>query len=249
MDKKFTIVTVAILACGVGYFFLAAPSVLKEHHDHSSHQFINDQPADISDQKVYRNGQMLSSGVDTLQVQAKKTPDKTQSSNAGTFEKDSIIWQESEQSKKILEASGFIPDDVAEQAYVEVDLEELKAVEIGDSLDLYIPQLGGSYNGEVDHIQQHSNGDRTVEAFIPGAGSLYSAVITIGEDAIYGNLATQEDVFVLEGIGKHAWIAPKSAMIAKHKERIPTDSATPSTTSTDVFELEPETSPTTNNKK
>lgn len=152
-------------------------------------------------------------------------------------------------SRQVLEKSGFIPEDVSNEAYVEVDLEELKTVEVGDNLELYIPQLGGSYNGEVDHIQQHPNGDRTVEAFIPGAGSLYSAVITIGEEAIYGNLATQEDVFILEGIGKYAWISPKSSMIAKHKERIPTVSEITSSkqTSSDVFDLEPEISPTTTN--
>lgn len=251
MDKKFSVLTVAIIACGAGYFFLAAPSVTDQHgeHDHSSHQMFNEEPANVAEQQVVRNGQVLSSGVSQLKKKNEPNNNQVTSTPENAFEKDSIIWQESEESQKVLQASGFMPEDVANEAYIEVDLEELQAVEIGDNLDLYIPQLGGSYNGEVDHVQQHPNGDRTVEAFIPGAGTLYSAVITIGEEAIYGNLATQEDVFVIEGIGKHAWIAPKSAMIAKHKERIPTDSATPSTkpSSPDVFELETEVSPTTSN--
>ena len=251
VDKKLTVLTVAIIACGAGYYFLTAPSDSEPHdeHDHSSHQLLNEEPANVAEQKVVRNGQVLSSGVSQLKKKSETSNTQVALNSENAFEKDSIIWQESEASKKALQASGFIPEDVANEAYVEVDLEELKQVEVGDSLDLYIPQLGGSYNGEVDYIQQHPNGDRTVEAFIPGAGSLYSAVITIGENAIYGNLATQEDVFVLEGIGNHAWIAPKSSMIAKHQERIPTDSAIPSSkpTSPDVFELETEVSPTTSN--
>lgn len=248
VDKRFTVLAFAIIACGAGYFFLATPSVSEQHdeHEHGSHQLLNQEPANVAEQKVVRNGQLLSTGVSQLN---KKSESNNTQVAANTFEKDSIIWQQSEQSQKVLQASGFMPEDVANEAYVEVDLEELQALEVGDNLDLYIPQLGGSYNGEVDHIQQHPNGDRTVEAFIPGAGTLYSAVITIGEEAIYGNLATQEDVFVLEGIGKHAWIAPKSAMIAKHRERIPTDPVTTSSNSTspDVFELETEVSPTTSN--
>lgn len=131
-------------------------------------------------------------------------------------ERDTIVWSNSEEAEKVLKAQGLIPADVNNEAYVELDREELLTVEIGEYLDLYIPQIGGSYTGEVDHIQVHENGDRTVEAYIPGAGSLYSAVITIGKDAVYGTLGTQADVYIMEGDGRYAWLAAKSDLVATH---------------------------------
>ena len=173
------------------------------------------QPQTHAPEPVVRNGQVLSTGKDTFKPKAVKASDAQPEHN---WERDSIIWQESEKAKEVLQARGGIPADVTQEAYIQIDRQELMTVEIGEYLDLYIPQLGGSYTGEVDFIQQHPNGDRTVEAHIPGAGTLYSAVITLGEEAIYGNLATQEDVFILEGNGEYAWLAPKSAMITNHRE-------------------------------
>lgn len=178
----------------------------------------NVQPVVTPAPKVTRNGQVLDTGIDQFNHHSPSANNTKIESQASENVRDTIVWQESEQSKAVLQKSGMIPADVREEAYVEVDLDELRTVEIGEYLDLYIPQLGGSYTGEVDYIQTHPNGDRTVEAHIPGAGTLYAAVITIGEEAIYANLATQEDVFIMEGIGKHAWIAPKSAMSQNHVE-------------------------------
>ena len=165
---------------------------------------------------------MLSTGVDNFKPknEAELKAQATTTTN-GKSEKDTIVWTTSEDGKKVLEAEGYIPADVTDEAYIELDREELMTVEVGEYLDLYIPQFGGSYTGEVDHVVTHPNGDRTVEAHIPGAGSLYAAVITLGENATYGNLATPRDVFVLEGNDKYAWIAPKSSMMQNHIEREP----------------------------
>ena len=169
-----------------------------------------------------RNGKVLSTGVDTFKPKNEAELKTQAATNTnGKSEKDTIVWVTSEEGKKVLEAEGHIPADVTDEAYIELDREELMSVEVGEYLDLYIPQFGGSYTGEVDHVVTHPNGDRTVEAHIPGAGSLYAAVITLGENATYGNLATPRDVFVLEGNDKYAWIAPKSSMMQNHIEREP----------------------------
>ncbi|TKB03042.1 hypothetical protein E5672_08265 [Alteromonas portus] len=167
-----------------------------------------------------RNGKVLSTGVDNFKPK-NEAELKAQATTNGKSERDTIVWTTSEDGKKVLEAEGHIPADVTDEAYIELDREELMTVEVGEYLDLYIPQFGGSYTGEVDHVVTHPNGDRTVEAHIPGAGSLYAAVITLGENATYGNLATPRDVFVLEGNDKYAWIAPKSSMMQNHIEREP----------------------------
>jgi hypothetical protein len=196
-------------------------------------------------QKTTRGEQVLSTGVDTF---VPKKSAKPRLANDTTNEKDTIIWQDSETSKQILTESGLVPADVADEAYIELDREELLSVEIGEYLDLYIPQFGGSYTGEVDHMVTHPNGDKTIEAHIPGAGSLYAAVITVGEKATYGNLATPRDVFVLEGNDKYAWIAPKSSMMQSHIEHEPSHSGSAhqdnSGDKKDVFNLPLTESPT-----
>ena len=166
--------------------------------------------------KCYRQVSITSNQKNEAELKAQAT-----TTTNGKSEKDTIVWTTSEDGKKVLEAEGYIPADVTDEAYIELDREELMTVEVGEYLDLYIPQFGGSYTGEVDHVVTHPNGDRTVEAHIPGAGSLYAAVITLGENATYGNLATPRDVFVLEGNDKYAWIAPKSSMMQNHIEREP----------------------------
>lgn len=174
-----------------------------------------EKPAEIAvDIKpITRDGVELSTGKDMF---VKDSPSEKSPAIGEVEEKDSIVWQVSEEGEKVLKAEGKIPADVNNEAYVELDLAELNSVEIGDYLDLYIPQIGGSYTGEVDQIRVHENGDRTVEAYIPGAGTLYSAVITIGKDAVYGALGTQAGVYFMEGNGQYAWIASKSDLVSKH---------------------------------
>ena len=220
MKKRIVAASTAIVAIGCIFAFIdTAPSGKKEV------AAANAETKSVGKENAVerqRNGKVLSTGVDNFKPknEAELKAQATTTTN-GKSEKDTIVWTTSEDGKKVLEAEGYIPADVTDEAYIELDREELMTVEVGEYLDLYIPQFGGSYTGEVDHVVTHPNGDRTVEAHIPGAGSLYAAVITLGENATYGNLATPRDVFVLEGNDKYAWIAPKSSMMQNHIEREP----------------------------
>ena len=220
MKKRIVAASTAIVTIGCIFAFIdTAPSGKKEV------AAANAETKPVGKENAVerqRNGKVLSTGVDNFKPknEAELKAQATTTTN-GKSEKDTIVWTTSEDGKKVLEAEGYIPADVTHEAYIELDREELMTVEVGEYLDLYIPQFGGSYTGEVDHVVTHPNGDRTVEAHIPGAGSLYAAVITLGENATYGNLATPRDVFVLEGNDKYAWIAPKSSMMQNHIEREP----------------------------
>ena len=220
MKKRIVAASTAIVTIGCIFAFIdTAPSGKKEV------AAANAETKPVGKENAVerqRNGKVLSTGVDNFKPknEAELKAQATTTTN-GKSEKDTIVWTTSEDGKKVLEAEGYIPADVTDEAYIELDREELMTVEVGEYLDLYIPQFGGSYTGEVDHVVTHPNGDRTVEAHIPGAGSLYAAVITLGENATYGNLATPRDVFVLEGNDKYAWIAPKSSMMQNHIEREP----------------------------
>jgi len=225
MKKRIVAASTAIVAIGCIFAFLDASSSQKSENVTASTETKSIKKTPAVEKK--RNGQVLSTGVDNFTPKSEsELKGNVVDANGAKAEKDTIVWKTSEEGKRVLEAEGHIPADVVDEAYIELDREELMTVEVGEYLDLYIPQFGGSYTGEVDHVQNHPNGDRTVEAHIPGAGSLYAAVITIGENATYGNLATPRDVFVLEGNDKYAWIAPKSSMMQSHIEREP-DSTSP----------------------
>lgn len=156
----------------------------------------------------------LSSGVDMRKTDSPST----QEVSDWNTQKDTIVWQRSTAGEQVLKEEGHIPGDVNNEVYVELDVNELRSVEVGEYLDLYIPQIESSYTGEIDYITEHPNGDRTVEAHIPGAGNLFSAVITIGKNAVYGTLGTQADTYIMEGNGQYAWIASKSDLVAKHSQ-------------------------------
>ena len=220
MKKRIVAASTAIVTIGCIFAFIdTAPSGKKEVAAANAETKPVGKESAIERQ---RNGKVLSTGVDNFKPKNEaELKAQATTTTSGKSEKDTIVWTTSEDGKKVLEAEGYIPADVTDEAYIELDREELMTVEVGEYLDLYIPQFGGSYTGEVDHVVTHPNGDRTVEAHIPGAGSLYAAVITLGENATYGNLATPRDVFVLEGNDKYAWIAPKSSMMQNHIEREP----------------------------
>lgn len=177
-------------------------------HDSTAVAHVN---TELNDEGIPKH---LSSGVDMR----KSNSPSTQEVKDWNTQKDTIVWQRSDQGEKVLKDEGHIPGDVNNEVYVELDINELKTVEVGEYLDLYIPQIESSYTGEVDYITEHPNGDRTVEAHIPGAGNLFSAVITIGENAVYGTLGTQADTYIMEGNGQYAWIASKSDLVAKHSQ-------------------------------
>lgn len=219
--KKVTILSIAVVIGAASFFYfynsdntsieVASPSIAtKSAAPHFNQEILHDsREVELNHEGIPKH---LSSGVDMI------THDSPSTKEVPTWntEKDTIVWQRSEAGEKVLKEEGNIPGDVNNEVYLELDVNELKSVEVGEYLDLYIPQIEGSYTGEVDYITEHPNGDRTVEAHIPGAGNLFSAVITLGENAVYGTLGTQADTYIMEGNGKYAWIASKSDLVAKH---------------------------------
>lgn len=216
-----TIASVAVVsAVVVGFWFnedetstvqLSAVPPVPSIPDTDFHDHHDKRDKSILEQNLPKH---LSTGVDMFVADSPSE----QAESDWSVENDSIVWQKSEKSEQVLKAEGFQSADLANEIYLEVDVNELRTVEIGELLDLYIPQIEGSYSGQVDYITEHDNGDRTVEAHIPGAGNLFSAVITIGEEAIYGTIGTQDDVYIMEGNGKYAWIASKSDLVANHSK-------------------------------
>lgn len=223
MNLKYPLLLIMVFTAAYLVFFGESEKVLTEenqntHHSHAHHAHEGE-AEDVSKQRIVRNDQVLSTGVDMFN---EDSPSENVQDDMPEQFKDTVVWQVSEEAEEALKESEFLANDLKNEAYIELDVWELDNLAVGDYMDLYIPQIGGSFTGEVDMVTNHPNGDRTVEAYIPGAGSLYSAVITYSENAVYGTLGTQDDVYFIEGDGRHAWIASKRDLIANHQELIPT---------------------------
>ncbi|MCO7226349.1 hypothetical protein [Pleionea sp. CnH1-48] len=147
---------------------------------------------------------------------AKKKPTIVESKSADSNPVNLELWAVSDKAKSVLQASDKLPADLAQEAYVQLDNSGLLNLSLGDSFPIAIPQLGTELIAEVDHITNHKNGDRTVEANFPGMSPYFSAVFTIGEKTTYAQISTPDGVFMLESQGDYAWIAPGGAMAANH---------------------------------
>jgi hypothetical protein len=127
------------------------------------------------------------------------------------------LWRESEESRQVLQSNpDKLPGDLAGEAYVELNTQQLKQLQLGDAFELTVPQLGTSFAAEVDHITQHPNGDITIEANFPGMENYYSAVITLGDGNSYAQISTPDGVYLLEAQGDYAWIASRNSLVASH---------------------------------
>lgn len=129
------------------------------------------------------------------------------------------IAKQSAQAKAILEKAGILPTDLAEEAYLEFDLESLRALEVGDTFDIEIPQTLETFSTEVTQTKRFANGDRSVFGRLIGSdGEFHNSVMTVGEDALYGQITTPSGNYVFETKGKHGWLAAKRDLYKSHVE-------------------------------
>jgi len=126
------------------------------------------------------------------------------------------LWQRSDQAQQELQGRGILPVDLAGEVYVQLNTAYLQRLRVGDTMKIYIPQLGKDMAATVDHVSDHDNGDRTVEANFPGMAKFFSAVITSGKDATYGEISTPSGVYLLEAAGDYGWIAARGDLVKNH---------------------------------
>ncbi len=129
------------------------------------------------------------------------------------------IAKQSADARAILEEAGVLPTDLAEEAYLEFDLETLRSLEVGDTFDLEIPQTLETFSTEVTQTLDFANGDRSVFGRLVGSdGEFHNSVMTVGEDALYGQMTTPSGNYVFETKGKHGWLAAKRDLYKNHVE-------------------------------
>ena len=75
------------------------------------------------------------------------------------------------------------------------------------------------YAAEVTKIEKFNKGDKSVFGRLVGSdGVLHTTVLTVGEDAVYGQFTTVAANYVFESKGKYGWIAAKRDLYRNHVE-------------------------------
>ncbi|WP_022944029.1 hypothetical protein [Pseudoalteromonas ruthenica] len=148
-----------------------------------------------------------------------KTPakhDKHQPTDFGVASVNKV----SKTAQAKLQEAGVIPTDLRNEAYVEFDLSALRALEAGDTFELMIPQTQESFVAEVNNVSVAENGDRSVFGAVTGAGGrFHTTVLTVGKDAVYGQLTAPSGNYVFESKNEHGWIAAKRDLYRQHQEQ------------------------------
>lgn len=129
------------------------------------------------------------------------------------------IAKHSDKAKSVLEKAGVLPQDLNDEAYLEFDLESLRGLEIGDTFNLEIPQTSETFAAEVVKVEKFNNGDKSVFGRLVGSdGVLHTTVLTVGSDALYGQLTAPSGNYVFETKGQYGWLAAKRSLYKNHVE-------------------------------
>ena len=125
----------------------------------------------------------------------------------------------STQAKQILQTAEVLPKDLNNEAYIEFDLDSLRTLEPGQNFELLIPQTQASFIAEVTSISESGNGDKSIFGKVTGVdGRFHTTVLTVGENAVYGQLTVPSGNYVFESKDQYGWIAAKRDLYRSHEE-------------------------------
>ncbi|WP_444930689.1 hypothetical protein ACJJIF_02600 [Microbulbifer sp. SSSA002] len=149
-----------------------------------------------------------------------------QPGDAHVFEEESLenseekpLWLESDLARKVLHENGRLPVDLNGETYLELDVEMLRNLTVGDYVDIDLPGIEGDYDAQVASIEQHTSGNKSLQLNFPGMTRLHGATFTLGENSVYAQLNLPSGSYTLEAQGNYAWIAPNGALIQNHVEK------------------------------
>jgi len=125
----------------------------------------------------------------------------------------------SDKAQSVLSEAGVLPSDLNNEAYIEFDLTSLRELEAGDNFELMIPQSAETFIAEVTFIDVATNGDKSIFGNVTGAdGRFHTTVLTVGQNAVYGQLTAPSGNYVFESKDQYGWIAAKRDLYRKHVE-------------------------------
>ncbi|MEW5250662.1 hypothetical protein [Microbulbifer discodermiae] len=134
-------------------------------------------------------------------------------------EGEKILWAESQLAKEVLHENGRLPVDLNGETYLEIDVELLNSLTVGDYLDISIPGVEGIHSAQVGAVEEHASGNKSLQMNFPGLTRLHGATFTLGRNAVYAQLNLPSGSYSLEAQGGYAWVAPNGALIQNHVEK------------------------------
>ncbi|MCO1336135.1 DLW-39 family protein [Microbulbifer sp. OS29] len=134
-------------------------------------------------------------------------------------EEERPLWVESDLAREVLKENGRLPVDLNGETYLELDVEMLNNLTIGDYVDIDLPGIEGSYDAQVGGVEDHASGNTSLQLNFPGLTRLHGATFTLGANSTYAQLNLPSGSYTLEAQGGYAWIAPNGALIKNHVEK------------------------------
>lgn len=89
---------------------------------------------------------------------------------------------------------------------VKINRRQLKDLQVGDTVELNIPQLSTRYVATIDDIVEHGNGDLSWRGHLTEYEDPYAVIITMGKSAHFATIATPEGAFLLEAADGSGWM-------------------------------------------
>lgn len=184
--------------------------------------FSENEPSPINTAIDSPSEKHLKPDEDTVATDISLKPNKTKPLAPPKAPEESTFYavnKLSDKAKSILNEAGVLPTDLNNEAYIEFDLPSLRSLEAGDNFELMIPQSAETFIAEVTFIDVASNGDKSIFGNVTGAdGRFHTTVLTVGKDAVYGQLTAPSGNYVFESKDQYGWIAAKRDLYKKHVE-------------------------------
>lgn len=98
-------------------------------------------------------------------------------------------------------------DDIEGAALVSLSRDHIIGVQVGESLEIIIPQLDNTLTIVIEKVRLHASGSRSLYGHWNG-DRRYGLVLTVGARSTFATIGTPAGIFNLRGNADLAWIVP-----------------------------------------
>ena len=89
-----------------------------------------------------------------------------------------------------------------------------EAWRVGDSLTIPLPQLGETYRGAIEEIDDGAGARALVGKIVGNDGRARRYVVTVGPTSLFAYIDTPDEPYELVANARYGWLLPSSSMMA-----------------------------------
>lgn len=116
--------------------------------------------------------------------------------------------------------------EVVNAVQMQFDVADLSKLDVGDVIEIKIPQTGTRYTATVRSTKSHRGGIKTITARQSDNDSSFTLLITLGKRNTFAHVSTREGSFELVGNTQQGWLMP-SANMDRHVDHTKPDYVLP----------------------